>query len=179
MSGTSPAARRRLRLLAEDPHCFWCGRDVQDYDGYQFTKGEMIPDDLATLDHVNQRYRQKGVRPRQGMTVLACFRCNQRRSVEWQQQEIQHLTPCEDCGRMCHGRFCSQQCWVLYKTRNGQTSLTWEERSRMEHLTARRRERRRRYKRSKRIREASILRSDAPVPVEPGLMIVTVPPGRA
>lgn len=67
----------KLALLSEFKNCFWCGEKVFDYI---HTAGETTPPNAATVDHLKSRFfRNKG----EVVTkVLACEKCNQRRSHE-------------------------------------------------------------------------------------------------
>jgi hypothetical protein len=72
----------RLRLLATDPHCHWCGREVREYN-----VGEAIqPPDQATLDHLHPKGHpnRRPIETRADATVLSCFECNQRRNHQMQ-----------------------------------------------------------------------------------------------
>lgn len=72
------ASYRELKLLLIEKFgvCYWCGIKVKDY-------GNLLckpPTDEATIDHVIPiPLRKKGeIVPK----VLACYECNQRRSLE-------------------------------------------------------------------------------------------------
>ena len=69
-------AERRHQLLARDPHCANCGVEVVYYKPRPH---ERLPDNFATLEHVNSR-NQSVPRPLRGRLVLWCRRCNQERS---------------------------------------------------------------------------------------------------
>lgn len=66
--------RRRRRLLAEDPHCYWCGCYLVD-------QGEPGAEQ-ATIDHLADRNRPGRVRPLEGRWVIACRPCNEGRARE-------------------------------------------------------------------------------------------------
>ncbi len=78
---------RRDNLMRQNPHCYWCGIEVIDY---QIAQPKRLPDDQATLDHLQDRLgRDK--RPMlngKPLTVLACYKCNLERSAK-KQQEMQ------------------------------------------------------------------------------------------
>lgn len=69
----------RAYLWAQNPKCHWCGiRTLLDPE-----RGKTPPDNMATIDHVRDQwsaYRDDpdDVYPR---TVLACYKCNHRRSI--------------------------------------------------------------------------------------------------
>jgi hypothetical protein len=68
----------KLKLLAIDPHCHWCGKEVKDYATPRRI-GEPYRKDEATIDHLISRFHRK-----KGETVgkvLACGPCNTRRST--------------------------------------------------------------------------------------------------
>jgi hypothetical protein len=61
MTDTARIRRRRRNLLAVDPRCYWCRREVRDYDIPQPT--EAYPADMATIDHLNSLIKYPGGRP--------------------------------------------------------------------------------------------------------------------
>jgi len=69
--------KTKLRLLKENPFCYWCGVRVIDY----VTKdGENMPDWGATIDHfVSKPFRNKH---REVKKVLSCCKCNRIRSYK-------------------------------------------------------------------------------------------------
>ena len=71
------AQRRKSNLMKEDPHCFYCRREVFIFP---HVDGKRVPNNQATLDHIEDRvYRID--RPIIGEnTVLACFKCNGERN---------------------------------------------------------------------------------------------------
>lgn len=70
--------RRRINLLKEDPHCFWCRKKLF----YKKPSGNygVLPENFATIDHINSKLF--GKRPVNGKLVLACPPCNNRRQKE-------------------------------------------------------------------------------------------------
>lgn len=72
MSNTRRHSRRRANLMAEDPHCAYCGREVVYW---RLAPGEKTPGNFATIEHVNTR--NGGPRPLRGALLLACHDCNQ------------------------------------------------------------------------------------------------------
>jgi hypothetical protein len=78
--GKSSLRNRRANLMAQDPHCGNCGIEVI---WYRPGPGEVLPDNFATIEHVNSRWHpvrdpitgQMG-RPRGGKRVLWCRGCN-------------------------------------------------------------------------------------------------------
>lgn len=85
---------RELRaiLVAKDPHCYWCRRLVNnDYAiaKRNIHKGEHYPDDMATIDHLYDRFdpvNRYRVYPNWENKVLSCFRCNIDRAKERMKQ---------------------------------------------------------------------------------------------
>lgn len=73
---------RRNRLFAEDPHCYWCGRELVKPPGPSVGGGK-CPDNAATLDHLISRLdpRRTEPQPRNAppRTVLSCYACNELR----------------------------------------------------------------------------------------------------
>lgn len=71
--------KAKLRLLRENPYCYWCGKRVFDY----ITKdGEIAPDFMASVDHVlSKMWRQANIN-KDWEKVLSCVPCNQERATE-------------------------------------------------------------------------------------------------
>src|SRR6266566_1043596 len=75
---------RREKLLKESPFCHWCEVEVTNV----WPEGNKKPPaNLATLDHVYDKWqpeeRERAWRNNdEKRTVLACYRCNQRRNDE-------------------------------------------------------------------------------------------------
>lgn len=73
--------RRRIRLFNVSPFCHWCGCAlvlVDQHIGHP-------PDNAATIDHLRSRLHPARREPNHAMeerTVLACRKCNQRRSTQ-------------------------------------------------------------------------------------------------
>lgn len=96
MTDTARLRRRRRSLLALDPRCYWCEREVRDYDIPQ--PKEDYPPDMATIDHLDSLVRYPLGRPRYYVfsvgprgqatripairTVLSCWPCNSDRAVD-------------------------------------------------------------------------------------------------
>jgi len=85
-----PDKNRRLRnLLKQDPHCLWCGCEVEYFIPKKF---ERLPDNFATIDHLNdkilERKRPEPIKKINGRTifcittVLSCKKCNEERANE-------------------------------------------------------------------------------------------------
>jgi len=75
---TKSVVRRRTNLFKKDPHCFWCGCEVIYFS---LAIGQKVPNNFATLDHLNDR--TVGDRPDLGQietTVLSCQKCNNSRA---------------------------------------------------------------------------------------------------
>lgn len=92
-------AKRRLRMMEEDPHCHWCGRELKlylDYPNrkvfeenpveYQRLKAKYprMPDDYPTIDHLKTSFfgKRPDVYGREKTLVLACLPCNNGRERE-------------------------------------------------------------------------------------------------
>lgn len=72
--------RRRNKLFAEDPHCHWCTVELVYYNPGELKKGESLPDNFATIDHLNTRFDlTRWENHDQPQTVLACYKCNKER----------------------------------------------------------------------------------------------------
>ncbi len=68
--------KRREILMARDPHCHWCGRELKD----KKTNGRgRLPKDFPTIDHLQNRFFGRKYVPNKEMTVLACPSCNNER----------------------------------------------------------------------------------------------------
>src|SRR3954468_1877679 len=75
---------RRAKLMAKDPHCTWCGREVVYFP---IQPGQTIPGNFATIDHLYDRYNPKRKEIGNGgfreyTLVLACSDCNHWREVQ-------------------------------------------------------------------------------------------------
>lgn len=70
-------ALRRLNLMKKSPFCHWCGRRLVYF---KTEGGQKLPDNFATIDHINSRLIHTGGRPWMGERVLSCPRCNQDRA---------------------------------------------------------------------------------------------------
>lgn len=81
MSGNQ-LKNRRQKLMAQNPHCHWCGKEVVEYNVAEWPKG--MPHDLATIDHLFDKYdqetRQTAFDKKLPQTVLACYKCNVERA---------------------------------------------------------------------------------------------------
>lgn len=77
---------RRLRLWTENPCCHWCGRRTKLITPRPRRR---VPDDLATVDHVYSRLKMALRRANPGAVVLACYGCNQKRSLQDQREHQQ------------------------------------------------------------------------------------------
>jgi hypothetical protein len=71
--------KRKLALLAEDPHCFWCGVEVADYVPREYDSHR--PRHMATIDHIYSRVHPHRVSGGRGKWVLACYPCNHTRGI--------------------------------------------------------------------------------------------------
>ena len=69
-------ARSRRNRMMQNPYCHWCGRRVRYWKP---SRGETLPPDFATIDHLNSRNQAKP-RPEGGRWVLSCRECNMARA---------------------------------------------------------------------------------------------------
>jgi hypothetical protein len=87
----------KKQLWNENPYCHWCGCLTQLTN----CANGIIPNDAATLDHLISRFnpaRWIKRKPGERRKVLACYACNQRRSIE----EHERLSKAE-ISRRSHG----------------------------------------------------------------------------
>ena len=88
MSAESKRARLR-NLFESDSHCYWCGR-LTRFGSRKHPdtrpRGNRLPKDLATLDHIVSHLAIPRSDPAwntfKNVIVLSCFECNQRRQIE-------------------------------------------------------------------------------------------------
>lgn len=78
--GAKEIQRRRRNLMAIDPHCADCGREVIYF---KVPEGDRVPlpANFATVEHVNSRIAYPDGRPRHGRQILLCLRCNNLRAA--------------------------------------------------------------------------------------------------
>lgn len=70
----------RLRRMEEDPHCYWCGREVIECgEQYGRERGPVLPN-MATVDHLYSRLTEHRANGNRGKWVLACYECNHERA---------------------------------------------------------------------------------------------------
>lgn len=70
-------SKRKYKLWAENPHCYWCGRLTIIVKLKPFEKS---PPNLATVDHIRSRLNPERGSDKKVNTVLSCFECNGRRA---------------------------------------------------------------------------------------------------
>jgi hypothetical protein len=159
--------RRRRNLLAADPHCFWCGREVQEY-ARPFAKGEPVPDDMATVDHLNQKQGNQQPRPERGATVLSCWPCNNARGAAGCARD---KLPCVYCGvNLTHSQFCCGECHAAWTARMAAHLLPQAERRRAERIArkkARFRAKKKRWRERRRLHAAVASEPVVAVEAEP------------
>lgn len=76
-----------------NPHCYYCGVLLIYYKVAEVPKGQSLPNNFATIEHLIDRYdqknRQKIKKGRGKNLVLACYKCNhdrgERRTKEMDQ----------------------------------------------------------------------------------------------
>lgn len=83
-SQSDPLPRMRVRLFRADPHCFWCGVEVQLERMVVQRKDNLST--LATVDHLYSRWhperKERHTSQESGVLhVLACHDCNQERAA--------------------------------------------------------------------------------------------------
>lgn len=83
MGESARVKRRRARLLAMDPFCPDCGVEMV----YYHSPGSTLPDNFATIEHVNSKIRYPDGRPPHGKTILLCYLCNENRARAEQKLE--------------------------------------------------------------------------------------------
>lgn len=90
LSDNNYNAKRRIRLMQKDPHCYWCRRELKLYPDYWKWRHRQMPKDYPTIDHLNSRLLGNRYDPgMKGITlVLSCPDCNNKRSKEEQQTHI-------------------------------------------------------------------------------------------
>lgn len=105
LSGSAQRKRRREVLWKKQQgHCHWCGcqmlhwddlkRDPskqQKYDVKAPGKIKKMPRDLATIDHLRDRYHAGRQEPNLGKEqrwVLACWQCNNERGTKSTKQQL-------------------------------------------------------------------------------------------
>jgi hypothetical protein len=82
---------KRERLMAVHPYCHWCGCALVYYNpGPDLRQSGPLPDNFATVDHVNSRNLSRP-RPPLGQLVLACNLCNFERGLAEQQARLDEL----------------------------------------------------------------------------------------
>lgn len=77
MSGRRSKQARRRNLMAADPHCPQCGVELVYFIP---AKGQTLPPNFATIEHVNSLNQAKP-RPLGGQRTLLCLRCNEARGA--------------------------------------------------------------------------------------------------
>jgi hypothetical protein len=81
--------RRRCALFEQQGGlCYWCKGEAVLMDGQNF-HGVGQPKNLATLDHLRDRYDPTRREPSNGEPryVMACYDCNQKRGYERTMQQ--------------------------------------------------------------------------------------------
>lgn len=74
--------KRREKLVREDPHCFWCHRELKLYPSWPSPEQKTIPEDYPTIDHLTSRFMgPRKHMPNMRVLVLACPACNNARNV--------------------------------------------------------------------------------------------------
>ena len=74
--------RIKLRLLEENPYCYFCGILVKDYGNFYSNRVREYPLDMATVEHLKTRHQRK-INPEPNIPkVLSCYKCNHKRGLE-------------------------------------------------------------------------------------------------
>jgi hypothetical protein len=71
----------RKRLFAQHPFCYYCGIKVRECSPQQdVSKGFHPPDDMATIEHLYDRFDKRRYVPKYFQNgvgrVLCCYKCN-------------------------------------------------------------------------------------------------------
>jgi hypothetical protein len=77
MSKRDSYANRRVNLMKHRPFCHWCDRGLVYF---KLEERQKMPENFATIDHVNSRLMHPDGRPHLGERVLSCPSCNQDRN---------------------------------------------------------------------------------------------------
>lgn len=78
----------REKKIGENPFCHYCKEKMKLYDGYlmrNLKKGERFPDDMATVEHLFDRFDMENrykIYENDEDKVLACYKCNSERARE-------------------------------------------------------------------------------------------------
>ncbi len=83
MANAQQRLSRRTRLFEEDPHCYWCRKELVLWQG----GSGKLPLNSATIGHLRSRLddtRQEVNKDGSSRTVLACWSCNNKRCTEEQ-----------------------------------------------------------------------------------------------
>src|SRR5687767_7513791 len=86
----STKVKRLNELFSDSPKCYYCGCVTKRYSQV-WTKGNPIPDDMATIEHLYPKWDIR--RPLVGFresTVLSCYKCNHSQMRNW---HLQHQGP--------------------------------------------------------------------------------------
>jgi hypothetical protein len=70
-------ARRRAKLLREDPHCWYCGRGVF-WDESRGGQSKMLPDTAVIESELSRN--ETGTQPKGARTYLSCYECADERA---------------------------------------------------------------------------------------------------
>lgn len=74
--------KQKIKLHKQNPRCYWCQTPTILYEPKQ---GEKTPDNMATIDHLFDRFHPERKTPNHKKLikrVLACHRCNNKRSAQ-------------------------------------------------------------------------------------------------
>lgn len=78
--------KQRYRGWLKNPHCYWCGVEMIYIDNIQeFEKTPeylILRDKMVTIDHLYSRLEPEKRHSKESKTVLACWKCNNKRGKE-------------------------------------------------------------------------------------------------
>jgi hypothetical protein len=82
--------KRREKMMREDPHCHWCGRELKLYPDYGKNGSKFMPKDYPTIDHLVSAFMgpRKNGDGKTKTLVIACPACNNARNVVEAHQHI-------------------------------------------------------------------------------------------
>lgn len=77
--GKQKHPRVRKILWEDNKYCCWCGIKTVLLNGFQHTKDNQPPDNMATIEHIYSRITEIP-RMENNEKLIACYRCNMQRA---------------------------------------------------------------------------------------------------